>query len=73
MYHLPEPQCKYDKEYVEAFLKEHGHAPKQIGGWRKDSNTHKREESGKYVFDSLIGPYSQIAAMMCTLHALPNV
>lgn len=73
MYHLPQPQCKYDKEYIEAFLKEHGHASEPIRGWRKDSNKQKIEEIGKYVVDSLVGPYSQIVAMMCRLHALPNV
>jgi len=46
MYHHPEPQCKYEKEYIEAFLKEHGHASKPINGQRKESNKQKREESG---------------------------
>lgn len=51
----------------------HGHESEPIKDWRKDSNKQKLQESGKYVVDSLGGPYSQIATMMCRLHALPNV
>lgn len=26
IHHFPKPQCKYDKKFVEAFMKEHDHA-----------------------------------------------
>lgn len=66
MYPFPNPQCIYSKEYVKYFSE-------QIRQWRKDPNKHKIEEFGKYSIDSLTGPLSQVAAILCRFHAQPNV
>lgn len=73
MYHFPNPQCVYNTKYVKAFIKENGHLLEKIRQWWKDPNKHKDEENGKYSIDSLTTPFSQVAAMVCQLHALPNV
>lgn len=60
MYHLPDPQCIYKREYVQDLIKKNGEPADSIGDWRKDSNKHKTEESGEYSINSITSPFSQI-------------
>lgn len=72
MYHLPEPKCKYNKQFVEKFMKEHNHALEPIRARRIDQNKYKKEELGKYKVEFLVGPYFLIVFMMCRLFSYPD-
>lgn len=67
MYHLPEPEKRYNKEFLEAFSKENDSKSALIKQWRHFPKKHKHESSGKYSIDSLASPYCYARAMMCRL------
>lgn len=40
--------------------------------WRRDPNKQKQEERGMYSLASIVGPFSNIVAMICCLYGYPN-
>lgn len=70
MYHLPTPEKKYNKAYLEKFRNENDIESEPIWGWRQNPTKHKHESSGKYSADSLCSPYCYAAVMMCMLWGL---
>jgi len=70
MYHLPKPEKKYNKEYLEKFAKENEIESAPIRDWRQNPAKHKHESSGKYSVDSLCSPYCYARIMMCRLWGL---
>lgn len=72
MYHFPNPKYTCSKEYVEGFIKEHGHLLGKIRKWRQDLNNHKIKEIGKCSLDSLTTYFSKFVAIMSRLQALPD-
>ena len=70
MYHLPKPEKKYNKEYLEKFSRENEIESAPIRDWRQNPAKHKHESSGKYSVDSLSSPYCYAGIMMCRLWGL---
>jgi len=70
MYHLPKPEKKYNKEYLEKFARENEIESEPIRDWRQNPAKHKHESSGKYSVDSLCSPYCYAGIMMCRLWGL---
>jgi len=70
MYHLPEPEKKYNKAFLEKFRSENETESEPIRDWRKNPAKHKHETSGKYSVDSLCSPYCYAGIMMCRLWGL---
>ena len=70
MYHLPTPEKKYNKEYLEKFARENEIESEPIREWRQNTAKHKHESSGKYSVDSLCSPYCYAGIMMCRLWGL---
>jgi hypothetical protein len=54
MYHLPEPEKKYNKAFLEKFRNENEVESEPIRDWRQNPAKHKHESSGKYSVDSLV-------------------
>ena len=70
MYHLPEPEKIYNKDFLEKFASENEIESEPIKDWRQNPNKHKHESSGKYSIDSLASPYCYAGIMMCRLWGL---
>jgi len=70
MYHLPKPEKKYNKEYLEEFARENEIESKPIRDWRQNPAKHKHESSGKSSVDFLCSPYCYAGIMMCRLWGL---
>jgi len=70
MYHLPIPEKKYNKAFLEKFSKENEIESEPIREWRQNPAKHKHESSGKYSIDSLCSPYCYAGIMMCRLWRL---
>lgn len=70
MYHLPKPEKKYNKEYLEKFARENEIESPPIRDWRQNPAKDKHEFSGKYSVDSLSSPYCYGGIMMCRLWGL---
>ena len=70
MYHLPEPEKIYNKDFVEKFAAENEVPSEPIRDWRQNPAKHKHESSGKYSVDSLASPYCYAGIMMCRLWGL---
>jgi len=68
MYHLPQPQKKYDMQ----FMQENLNPGKLIREWRRDSKKHKRDDMGMYSLASIVVPFSHISTMLCRLYGCPN-
>ena len=67
MYHLPDLQKVYNKEFVKEFANSNKVQSEPIKNWRKNPENHKNESSGMYSVDSLLPPYCYAPAMMCRL------
>jgi len=72
MYHIPDPQKVYNKEFVKEFVDTNKVQSEPIKEWRKNPEKHKNESSGMYLVDSLSPPYCYAAAMMCRLFGNNN-
>ena len=72
MYHLPMPEKKYNKAFLEKFRNENETESEPIRDWRKNLEKHKQESSSKYSIDSLCSPYCYAGIMMCRLWGLHN-
>lgn len=72
IYHLPQPQQKYNNIFIKKFMKENQHQLDSIKNQRRDHNKHKREDKCMYSIASLVGPYYQIATMICRIYGYPN-
>ena len=72
MYHLPDPQKLYNKEFVKEFADSNKVQSEPIKEWRKNHEKHKNESSGMYSVDSLLPPYCYATAMMCRLFGNDN-
>lgn len=70
MYHLPEPQKKYNKSFLEKFASENETELAPIREWRQNLARNKHESSSKYSVDSLCYPYCYVGAMMCRIWGL---
>ena len=68
MYHLPDPQKVYNKEFADSNKVQ----SEPIKEWRKNPEKHKNESSGMYSVDSLLPPYCYATAMMCILFGNDN-
>ena len=72
MYHLPNPQQIYNKEFLEDFAKKNEVESDPIRDWRHFPEKHKHESSGMYSVESLASPYCYVAAMICRLFGTVN-
>ena len=70
MYHLPEPEKKYNKAFLEKFRSENETESEPIRNWRQNPAKHKHKSSGMYSVDSLCSPYCYAGIMMCRLWGL---
>jgi len=70
MYHLPAPEKKYNKAFLEKFRNENDIESEPIWDWRQNPAKHKHESLGKYSISSLASPYCYAAVMMCRLWGL---
>lgn len=70
MYHLPEPEEKYNKYFLKKFANKNETESTPIRQWRQNPPKHKHESSGKYFVDSLASPYCYVGAMMCRIWGL---
>ena len=67
MYHLPNPQKFYNKDFLKEFAAHNEVHYEPIREWRKASQRHKNNSSGLYSVDPLLPPYCYVAVMMCRL------
>lgn len=67
LYHLPQLEKRYNKVFLEAFVKENDSESAPIKKWRHFPEKNKNESSGKYFVDSLASPYCYDGAMMCRM------
>ena len=67
MYHLPRPEKRYNKAFLEAYAKENDSELAPIKQWKHFPEKHKHEPSGKYSVDSLASPYCYAEVMMCRI------
>ena len=72
MYNLPEPQNKYDSQFIQKFMQENKNPATVIKEWINDPNWHKHDDKVMYSVASLKIPYSQMVAMMCRLFGSVN-
>lgn len=67
MYHLPEPQATYSKQFMEKFTKENEYLVECTKEWSRRDETLKKDKHGVYNTGSLTSPYFFAAAMLCRL------
>lgn len=72
MYQLPSPQKKYDKDFIEKFMKENEDQLEVIKGWRRESSKHKWEDKGLYSIASIAGPDCYFVVMICRIFGYAN-
>jgi len=70
MYHLPAPEKKYNKAFLEKFRDENDIESEPIREWRQNPAKHKHGSSSKYSVDSLSSPYCYVGVMMCRIWGL---
>ena len=73
MYHFPEPQAIYNKQFVEKFAKENEDLEKFTRHWSNNEERLKKDKNGMYSIGSLSSPYCFSAAMLCRLFGKPNI
>lgn len=70
MYHLPKPEKKYNKAFLEKFRDENETELAPIWEWRQNPTKQNHESSGKYSVNSLCSPYCYAGALMCRFWGL---
>jgi len=73
MYHLPEPQETYNKQFVEKFAKENEDLVECTKNWSARKEPLKKDKHGMYRTDSLSSPYCFAATMLCRLFKRPDI
>lgn len=73
MYHLPEPQEVYNRQFIEKFTKENYDLEECIKDWSRRDETLKNDKHGMYSNGSLTSPYCFAAAMLCRLFGKPDI
>ena len=72
MYHLPEPQVSYNKQFVEKFAKENEDLEECTNHWSNNEERLKKDKTGMYTTSSLCSPYCFSASILCRLFGKPN-
>lgn len=73
MYHLPEPQVTYNKQFMENFGKENEDLAECTKDWLRRDEPLKRDKHGMYSTGSLTSPYCFTIAMLCRLFGTPDI
>jgi len=73
MYHLPEPQATYNKQFMEKFAKENEYLAECTNNWSRRDEPLKEDKHGTYSIGSLPSPYCFATAMLCRLLGKPNI
>lgn len=73
MYHLPEPQASYNKQFVENFAKENKDLVDYTKSWSTKEEPLKKDKNVMYTTGSLSSPYFFAAAMLCRLFGKPDI
>lgn len=73
MYHLPESQARYNKQFVEKFAKENEDLVECTKNWSAKEEPLKKDKHGLYSTGSLSSPYCFVAAMLCKLFGRPDI
>ncbi len=64
MYHLPEPQVTYNKQFIEKFVKENEDLPECTKDWSRRDEPLKKDKHGTYSTGSLTSLYCFAATML---------
>lgn len=67
MYHLPDPQNIYDKQFLKKIAEKNKLESQPIIQWRQDPSKHKHDSKGMYSLASLPSPLCYVAAIICIL------
>lgn len=67
MYHRPEPQVIYNRQFMENFVKENIDPTNFTHAWSNNEENIKKDKNGMYTTASICPPYSFFAAMLCRL------
>jgi len=73
MYHLPEPQVTYNKQFMEKFGKENEDLAECTKEWSAREEPLKKDKHGMYSTSSLSSSYCFAATMLCRLFGKPDV
>ena len=73
MYHLPEPQATYNKQFMEKFAKENEDLEECTKDWSRRDKPLKKDKHGMYSTGSLTSPYCFAAAMLYRLFGKPDI
>lgn len=72
IYHLPEPQVIYNKQFVEMFAKENDDPADCTRVWSNNEEKSKKDKNSMYTTFSICPPYSFASAMLCTQFGRPD-
>lgn len=73
MYHLPEPQASYNKQFVEKFAKENEDLAYYTKSQSAKEEPLKKDKNGMYATGSHAYPYCFVTAMLCRLFGKPDI
>lgn len=73
MYHLPEPQASYNKQFMEKFAKENEDLAECTKNGSAKEEPLKKDKNGMYAIGSLSSPYCFAAAMLSRLFENPDI
>ena len=73
MYHVPEPQATYNKQFTKKFVKENLDLAETTKDWSRRDELLKKDKHGMYNTGSLTSPYCFAAAMLCRIFGMPAI
>ena len=73
MYHLPEPQVIYNRQFIEKFVKENPDLAETTKDWSRRDEPLKKDKHDMYSTGSLTSPYYFAAAMLCRIFGMPDI
>jgi len=71
MYHLPEPQTIYNKQFDEKFFKENKDLVECTNNWSNNEERLKKDKNSMYMTGSLSSPFWLAVAMLYGLFGKP--
>ncbi len=73
MYHLPEPQATYNKQFMEKFVKENPDLAETTKDQSRRDEPLKKDKHGMQSTGSLTSPYCFAAAMLFRIFGMPDI
>lgn len=73
MYHIPEREAIYNRQFVEKFTKENEEFAECTKNWSSNEKRIKTDKNGMYTTSSLSSSFCYAATMLCRLFCKPDI